>query len=126
MPLASLSSWFTPSHVKDKRAAIARLIKGLARDQSPAKTFRFPDLGFGAAEQLVEEVAPSGKQSLQKIKINLKQPTNTAAEGIESEKSDLEDKVQNGEIESCTATAVKRAGAGPGGDESPKKARLVS
>ena len=93
-------------------------VEGLARDQSPAVTFRFPDLGFGAAEQLVEEE----KQPLRKIKINLKQPANAAAaEDAESEKSDLEEKVQNGD------TAVKRAGAaGTGGDESPKKARLAA
>ena len=50
VPLSSLSSWFTGEHVKDKRAATARLIKSLAKQQTPGSSFGFPDLGFGEAE----------------------------------------------------------------------------
>ena len=107
VPLSSLSSWFTGEHVKDKRAAIARLIKSLAKQQTPGSSFSFPDLGFGEAE--MEE--PSDLKTPQKIKINLKTATVEAAK----------------EGDASHEQAAKRTSNDVSVDaESPKKAKLDS
>ena len=50
VPLSSFPSWFNGEHVKDKRAATARLLKSLAKQQTPGSCFGFPDLDLGEAE----------------------------------------------------------------------------
>jgi len=72
VPIASLASWFTADQVQGKRESIAALIRRLAAEQSPDKTFDFPNLGF--EEEAEEKADGPGQLKLQheKIKINLK------------------------------------------------------
>ena len=50
VPLSSLSSWFTGEHVKDKRAATARLIKSLAKRRAPGSSFCLSEVEVWEAE----------------------------------------------------------------------------
>ena len=73
--LVTLISCF---QVQGKREAIAALIRRLATEQNPEKTFDFPDLGFeGETEEKAER---QGELKLQheKIKINLKPKVQTS------------------------------------------------
>ena len=96
--------------VKGKREAIAALIRRLAIEQSPKKTFDFPNLGF--EEEALGELKPQHE----KIKINLKPNVQTSESAAKRTPS-----------ETVSSLAAPEAGAGV---ESPKlqwkKARLAA
>lgn len=66
--------------MQGKRDAIATLIRRLAAEQNPEKTFDFPNLGF--EEETEEKTAKSGELKLQheQIKINLKPKVQTSGD----------------------------------------------
>merc|ERR1719153_523652 len=73
VPLKSLGNWFTEEHVNGKRAAIARLIKRLARQQNPGHNFNFPTLGFGEAENEREEEEDEGEEEEEETEVEEKE-----------------------------------------------------
>ena len=94
VPIASLASWFTADQVvnvitcekrlfyclqvQGKRESIAGLIRRLAAEQSPEKSFDFPNLELG--ENVKTEKLGELKTDHEKIKINLKPKVNTSEE----------------------------------------------
>ena len=106
--------------VQGKREAIAALIRRLAADQSPDKTFDFPNLGFEGEEE--EEKAERLSELMpqhEKIKINLKPKVQTSEDASA---------VKRAPSEPMSSLAASESGAGA--VESPKlqwkKAKLAA
>ena len=104
VPIASLASWFTADQVvnviicekrplyclqvQGKRESIAGLIRRLAAEQSPGKTFDFPNLEFG--EDVKTEKLGELKADHEKIKINLKPKVDTSEEASPAKRASSE------------------------------------
>jgi len=121
VPIASLASWFTADQVQGKRESIAALIRRLATEQSPEKTFDFPNLGFeGEAVEEKAERPGELKPQHEKIKINLKPKVQTSEDASAAKRAPSEPMSSLAAAESGAAGAV----------ESPKlqwkKARLAA